>query len=64
MKLLHQEENTWHMPYLCWIYNDDIQQEFIGINNCDIDMLNKLPTDKKDLLLIAQNSDYDCIYIL
>ena len=20
-----------HMPYLCWIYNDDIQQEFIGI---------------------------------
>ena len=36
-----------HMPYLCWIYNDDTQQEFIGINKCAVDMSNALPTDKK-----------------
>ena len=36
-----------HEPYLCWIYNNDIQQEFIGINTCAQDMLNALPTDKK-----------------
>ena len=53
-----------HMPYLCWIYNDDIQQEFIGINTCAVDMLNALPTDKGEILLIAHNSDYDCIFIL
>ena len=52
-----------HMPYLCWIYNDDIQQEFIGINTCAVDMLNALPTDKKEILLIAHNSDYDCRFI-
>ena len=52
------------MPYLCWVYNDDIQQGFIGINTCAVDMLNALPTDKKDILLIAHNSDYDCIFIL
>ena len=34
------------MPYLCWIYNDDIQQECIGINTCAVDMLNDLPTGK------------------
>ena len=53
-----------HMPYLCWIYNDDIQQEFIGINSCAIDMLNALPVDKTEILLIAHNSDYDCRFIL
>ena len=53
-----------HMPYLCWIYNDDIQQELIGINTCAVDMLNALPTDKKEILLIAHNSDYDCRFIL
>ena len=52
------------MPYLCWIYNDDIQQEFIGINTCAADMLNALPTDKKEILLIAHNSDYDYRFIL
>ena len=52
------------MPYLCWIYNDDIQQEFIGINTCAADMLNALPTDKKEILLIAHNSDYGCRFIL
>ena len=52
------------MPYPCWIYNDDIQQEFIGINTCAVDMLNALPTDKGEILLIAHNSDYDCIFIL
>ena len=53
-----------HMPYLCWIYNDDIQQEFIGINTCAVDMLNALPHDKGEILLIAHNSDYDCRFIL
>ena len=52
------------MPYLCWIYDDDIQQEFIGINTCAADMLNALPHDKGDTLLIAHNSDYDCRFIL
>ena len=27
-------------------------------------MLNALPTDKKEILLIAHNSDYDCIFML
>ena len=53
-----------HMPYLCWIYNDGIQQEFIGINTCAVDMLNALPYDKGDILLIAHNSDYGCRFIL
>ena len=52
------------MPYLRWFYNDDIQHEFIGINTCDVDMLNALPTDKKEILLIAHNSYYDCRCIL
>ena len=33
-----------HVPYVCWLYNDDIQQECIGINTCAVDMLNALPT--------------------
>ena len=53
-----------HMPYLWWIYNDDIQQEFIGINNCAIDMLNALPTDKGELLIIGHHSDYDARFVL
>ena len=48
-----------HMPHLCWIHNDDIQQEFIGINTCAVDMLSALPTDKKETLL-----DYDCRFRL
>ena len=35
-----------HMPYFCWIYNDDLQQECVGINYCAVDMLNALPTGK------------------
>ena len=35
-----------HMPYLCWVYNDDVQQEFTGINTCVVDMLNALPIGK------------------
>ena len=52
-----------HEPYLCWIYNADIQQEFVGINSCDVDMLNGLPTGKKEILLIVHNSGHDCIFI-
>ena len=51
------------MPYLCWIYNDDIQHECIGSNTCAVDMLNALPTDNKSIVLIAHNSDYDCRFI-
>ena len=53
-----------HMPYLCWIYKDDIQQGFIGINTCAVDMLHALPTDKGEILLIAHNSDHGCRSIL
>ena len=47
-----------HMPYLCWFYNEDIRQEFIGINKCAVDMLNALPTGKKEILLIAHILEY------
>ena len=53
-----------HEPYLCWVYNNDFQQEFICINTCAQDMLNALPIDKKDISLIAHNSDYGCKFIL
>ena len=53
-----------HMPYLCWNYNGDIQQELTGISQCAIDMLNALPTDNAEILLIAHTSDYDCRFIL
>ena len=46
-----------HMPYLCWTYNDELQQECVGINTCAVDVLNALPTDKHDnsyQLLIIQ----------
>ena len=52
------------MPYLCWIYSDDIQQDFIGSNTCAVDMLHALPTDKDEILLVAHNSDYGCRFIL
>ena len=62
LKLLHQKKA--HIPCLWWIYNEDLQQEFIGIDKCAVDMLNALPTDKKEILMIAHNSDYDCRFIL
>ena len=52
------------MPYLCWFYNEDTQQEFIWIMKCAEDMLNDLPTGNKETLLTAHNSDYDCRFIL
>ena len=53
-----------HQPYLCWVYNDEIQQGFVGVDNCAIDMFNNLPTDTHAFLLIAHNSDYGCRPIL
>ena len=53
-----------YMPYLCWLYNDGIWQECIGINTCAVDMLNALPTEKQQIVLIAHNSDYDCRFML
>ena len=34
------------MPYPCWIYNGDLQNECVGINTCAADMLKALPTGK------------------
>ena len=52
------------MPHVCWFYMEDIQQELIGIDKCSVDILNALPTDKKEILLTAHNSDYGCRFIL
>ena len=54
--------NTCHI--YVGFYNDDIQQESIGIHTCDVDMVSALPTDRKEILLIAHNSDDDCRFIL
>ena len=52
-----------HKPYLCCYETEDgIQREFIG-ENCAIDMLNNLP-DKKNIMLIAHNADYDVRFLL
>ena len=61
MKPLPLNINTCHIfvGFTMTIYN-----EFIGINTCVVDMLNALPTGKKEILLIAHNSDYDCRFIL
>ena len=53
-----------HMTYLCWIYNDGIQQGFIGISTCAADVLNALPHDKGEIIFIAHNSIYGCRCIL
>ena len=45
------------------IYNDEIQQELLGVDNCVIDMLNNLPTDKHEIILIAHTANYDCRFI-
>ena len=50
-------------PHLCLIYNDEIQQEFVGVDNYVFGMLNDLQTYKHEMLLTAHNSDYDCIFI-
>ena len=52
-----------HKPYLCCYETEDgIQREFIG-ENCALDMLNNLP-DKKNIMLIAHNADYDVRFLL
>lgn len=53
-----------YMPHLCWIYNDDIQHEFIGINTYAIGMLSNLTTGKHDILFIAHSSGYGLKSIL
>ena len=40
-----------------------MDKEFVGIENCAIDMLNNLPTDKHEIILIAHNINYDCRFI-
>ena len=52
-----------HEPYFCWVWNDEIQQGFAGIDNCAIDMLNNLPTDKHEIILIAHTANYGCRFI-
>ena len=52
-----------HKPYLVrYETEDDEQREFVG-ENCAIDMLNKLPDNKKTML-IAHNANYDCMFLL
>ena len=52
-----------HKPYLVRFETEDNEQkEFIG-ENCAIDMLNNLP-DKKKIMLIAHNANYDCRFLL
>ena len=53
-----------HMPYLRWIYNDDLQHGCVGVDTCAVDMLNALSTDKNEILLIAHNLNYDGRFIL
>ena len=62
MERLLQEKNIC-LTYLCWIYNDDIQQGCVGINTCAVDMLDALPTGKNEML-IAHSSDYDCRFVV
>ena len=52
-----------HEPYLCWIWNDEIDKEFVGIDNCVIDMLTSLPTYKHESIPIAHNVNYDYRFI-
>lgn len=53
-----------HTPYLCWMYNGDIQQGCVGIGTCATYMLNALPIGKNEISLLAHNSGYDCRFIL
>ena len=46
--MLKLQPESKHTHYLCWLYNDEIQQGCIGINTCAIDMLNALPIDKRN----------------
>ena len=61
MKQLPLNINTCHI-YVG--FTTVTQQELIGIDTCAVDVLNALPTDEKEILLIAHNSDYDCRFIL
>ena len=47
-----------HEPYSCWVYNDEIQQEVVGVDNCAIGMSNGYQ-QIMIFLLIAHRSDYD-----
>ena len=52
--------NKTHKPYLvCYETEDGESMCFTG-ENCAVDMLNNLP-DKKHIMLIAHNANYDCI---
>ena len=52
-----------HNPYLVrYEIEDDERREFIG-ESCATDMLNNLP-NKKNILFIARNANYDCRFLL
>ena len=40
-----------------------MQREFVGIDNCALDMLNNLP-NKPQIMMIAHNTNYDCRFLL
>ena len=59
----HDEGNT-HVPYLCRYETEDgLKRKFIGIERCALDMLNHLP-NKRNILLIAHNSNYDSRFLM
>ena len=61
MKQLLRNINTCHIyvGFTMMTYDRNI-----GINICAVDMLDALPTDKKEILQIAHNSNYGCRFIL
>ena len=51
--------NKTHRPYLVCYETEDGESRCFTCENCAVDMLNNLP-DKKHIMLIAHNANYDC----
>ena len=62
MEQLPLNINTYHIDvgFTTVTYNRNLYVLIL----CAVDMLNALPTDKKEILLIAHSSDYGCRFIL
>ena len=60
----HRDKTNSHVPYLCRYETEDgLQREFVDIDKCALDMLDNLP-NKPKTMMIAQNSNYDCLFML
>ena len=58
-----KKKNKTHIAYLCrYVTEDGVKNEFYG-NDCATQMLNSLPTNKKNIQLIAHNCGYDFLFI-